>query len=138
MAAPRSANPTAPPSADRATVLAEERTLLAAERTLMAWIRTALAMISFGFTMVKLFEYLEHQGTRLVGPFGRIWGPAAIGFTLVAIGVFALVAALLQHRRTVRMLHAQGLAPRWSLALTVGILVAVLGVFAFGSRALRY
>jgi putative membrane protein len=138
MATRRSADATAPPSADRGAVLAEERTLLAAERTLMAWIRTSLSMISFGFTMVKLFEYLEHQGTRLVGPFGRVWGPAAIGFTLVAIGVFALVAALVQHRRTLRMLHAQGLAPRWSLGLTVGVLLALLGVFAFGSLALRY
>jgi putative membrane protein len=84
--------PPAPPT-DRGTVLAEERTKLAAkrtflaeERTLMAWIRTSLSMISFGFTIVKFFEYLEAERKLTLGWFGRSWGPATRGLTLITIG----------------------------------------------------
>jgi putative membrane protein len=128
-------------SVDRGTSLAEERTrlalrrtFLATERTLMAWVRTSLSMISFGFTIVKFFEYLAaERKMTMVGPFGRTWAPATLGFMLIAIGTFALVAAIVEHRRSLKELHAQGLAPGWSLALFVACLVAVLGVFAFGS-----
>ncbi len=36
------------------------------------------------------------------------------------------------------MLHREGLAPKWSLGLTVGSLVAVLGVFDEGIRSSSY
>lgn len=138
--------PTAPPPADRGTQLAEERTrlalersFLAAERTLMAWIRTSMSMISFGFTMVKFFEYLEEERkVKLPGLFGESYGTASLGLTLISIGTLALVVAVVQHRQALRMLHTRGLPSRWSLALTVATLVAVLGVFAFGSLVLRY
>lgn len=141
-----SEQPTALPGVDRATLLAEERTrlardrsFLAAERTLMAWVRTSMSMISFGFTMVKFFEYLEEERhLRLSGLFGRAIGPAAIGFALISLGTLALVVAVVQHRRSLRLLHRQGLEPKWSLALTVATVVAVLGVFAFGSLVLHY
>ena len=131
---------------DRSTSLAEERTrlalrrtYLATERTLMAWVRTSLSMISFGFTIVKFFEYLaEERKMTLVGLFGRTWAPATLGLTLIAIGTFSLVAAIVEHRRSLKELHAQGLAPGWSLALIVACLVAILGVFAFGSLILNY
>jgi inner membrane protein YidH len=131
---------------DRATQLAEERTrlalernFLAAERTLMAWVRTSLSMISFGFTLVKFFEYLEERRKlEVTGPFGHSYAPESLGFTLITIGTLALVAAVLQHRQTLRALHRHGLTPRWSLALTVATAVSVLGVFAFGSLVMRY
>jgi putative membrane protein len=130
---------------DRGTQLAEQRTrlavkrsFLAAERTLMAWVRTSLSMISFGFTMVKFFEYLEAERKLTVGWFGRSWAPATLGLTLITIGTVALVAAVIQHWHTLEELREEGLAPGWSLALTVATLVAVLGVFAFGSLVLRY
>jgi putative membrane protein len=104
----------------------------------MAWVRTALSMISFGFTMVKFFEYLEAERQLTVGWFGRSWAPATLGLTLITIGTGALVVAVLQHRQALKGLRAEGLEPGWSLALTVGTLVAVLGVFAFGSLVLRY
>jgi putative membrane protein len=131
--------------ADRGTELAEQRTrlavkrsFLAAERTLMAWVRTSLSMISFGFTMVKFFEYLEAERQLTVGWFGRSWAPATLGLTLITIGTGALIVAVVQHWRTLKELREEGLEPRWSLALTVAALVAVLGVFAFGSLILRY
>ena len=136
---------TAPVPADRGTQLAEQRTrlaikrsFLAAERTLMAWMRTSLSMISFGFTMVKFFEYLEAERKLTVGWFGRSWAPATLGLTLITIGTGALIVAVIQHWHTLEELREEGLEPGWSLALTVAALVAVLGVFAFGSLVLRY
>ena len=137
--------PAAAMTEDRGTLLAEQRTrlavrrsFLAAERTLMAWIRTSLSMISFGFTMVKFFEHLEAERSLTLGWFGRSWGPATLGLTLVTIGTGALVVAVVQHRQALEALRAEGLAPQWSLALTVATLVAILGVFAFGSLVLHY
>jgi putative membrane protein len=95
-------------------------------------------MISFGFTMVKFFEYLEAERQLTVGWFGRSWAPATLGLTLITIGTGALIVAVVQHWRTLKELREEGLEPRWSLALTVAALVAVLGVFAFGSLILRY
>ena len=44
---------------DTSTRLAIERTRLANERTLMAWIRTCTSLIAFGFTIFKVFQYLD-------------------------------------------------------------------------------
>ena len=138
--------PAPPPTTDRGTQLAEERTrlafdrsFLAAERTLMAWIRTSMAMISFGFTLVKFMGYVT-AGRNLspTGLFGHQFAPPAFGLTLVTLGTLALVVAVLQHRQTLKRLRERGLEPRWSLTLTVATVVAVLGVFAFGSLVLNY
>lgn len=122
--------------AEQRTGLAVERNYLAAERTLMAWLRTSMSMISFGFTMVKMFEYLEGRRGEVVGIFGRRWAPSTVGLTLIAIGTGALVVAVLQHRRALRDLRAQGLPPGRSLALSVSVLLVALGTFAFGSLIL--
>src|SRR5688572_6874724 len=108
------------------TALAFERSYLAAERTLMAWVRTSLSMISFGFTMVKFFEYVDSSRGPTVGIFGRTWAPATVGLALMSIGIFALVAAVFQHRQVLTTLHKEGLQPTWSLSLTVAGLMAVL------------
>jgi putative membrane protein len=142
----RPTQPAGPPATDRGTLLAEERTrlafersFLAAERTLMAWVRTSMAMISFGFTIVKFVQYLEEdRRLRLSGPLGQSFGVESLGLAFITIGTLALVAAVLQHRRTLATLHARGLESRFSLALAVAGFVAVLGVFAFGSLVLRF
>ncbi len=47
----------------------------------MAWVRISMAMISFGFTMVKFVEYLEHdRNLRLSGPLGHSYGAEGLGF----------------------------------------------------------
>lgn len=141
----RTPPPAPPPTTDRGTVLAEQRTKLAVkrtylaeERTLMAWIRTSLSMISFGFTIVRFFEYLEAERKLTLGWFGRSWGPATLGLTLITIGTLALVVAVIQHHKAVKALRELGLVPQWSLVLTVATLVAVLGVYAFGTLVLKY
>jgi putative membrane protein len=137
--------PPAPAISDRGTQLAEQRTnlaikrsYLAAERTLMAWVRTSLSMISFGFTMVKFLEVLEAERHVTAHFLGRSWGPATLGLMLITIGTGALVAAVVQHGHILKDLRKEGLASGWSLALTVATLVAVLGIFAFGSIILHY
>src|SRR5215470_4566645 len=72
---------------EKRTSLAVERTFIAAERTLMSWLRTSLAMISFGFTLVKFFEYLEQdRGAPVVGRFGRTWASTSLGLAMATIG----------------------------------------------------
>ena len=89
--------------------------------------------------MVKFFEYLVEERKRgLPGVLGRSVSPAALGLTLITIGTLALVVAVLQHRHTLGMLHTRGLESRWSRVLTVASVIAVLGVFAFGSLVLKY
>lgn len=119
------------------TSLAVERSFLAFERTLMAWLRTSLSMISFGFTLVKFFDFLEEErGEPIVGRFGGTWATTSLGMAMVVIGTGALVMAIIQHRRRVVALRQQGLLPQWNLALNVAILVAFLGVFALVSLVL--
>jgi putative membrane protein len=137
--------PTPPATTDRGIALAEQRTglalkrtYLAADRTLMAWIRTSLSMISFGFTIVKFFEYLEAERKVTLGWFGHSWGPDTFGLAMVTIGTLALVAAVLQYWQARRALRELGLEPGWSLALTVATVVAILGVYAFGAVILRF
>jgi len=129
----------APGSPDRATQLAQDRTdlaiernYMALERTMMAWIRTSLSMISFGFTLAKFFEYLSKDHNIIIkGPLGREWSPGLVGLTLVGLGVFAQIVAALQYRQNVRLLEREGLQKRWSLALTVAVVLVLLGLFAF-------
>ena len=132
-------------SADEGTRLARERTslaldrsFLALERTLMAWLRTSLSMISFGFTLVKFFEFLEDQRHGpIVGRLGRIWLPTSVGTTMILIGTGALILAIIQHRHRVAALRREGLPPQWSLALSVSTLVSMLGVFVLLSLAVE-
>jgi uncharacterized membrane protein YidH (DUF202 family) len=86
---------------DIATSLAHERTdaamtrtRMAAERTLMAWIRTSLSMISFGFTILKFFEYIQQSQ----GPLGKFHGERArhFGLGLISLGVLILIPAIFQ------------------------------------------
>jgi len=88
-------------------------------------------MISFGFTMVKVFQFLEaSQKAPVVGFFGRTWSPEAVGLTMLTIGIVSLIFAILQHWSGLKSMRAEGLEPKWSLALVVATLVALLGVFA--------
>lgn len=120
--------------ARKRTTLATERSFLAFERTLMAWLRTSLSMISFGFTLVKFFEFLESERGPIVGGlFGRTWAATTLGMAMIVIGTGALVAAIIQHKRRVDALRHAGLVPQWNLALNVAMLVAALGVFALCS-----
>jgi putative membrane protein len=87
---------TTPSAAD----LAVERTVLALDRTQMAWIRTALSMLTFGFSVVKFFEFLREEG---VGRRRADETPRTLGIALMSVGLIALGLATWQYvhdRRT--------------------------------------
>jgi inner membrane protein YidH len=115
---------------DRNTRLALQRSFLAAERTLMAWIRTSISMIGFGFTLAKLFQSLASSNVLVRGPAGRVWTAEGVGMLLISLGTFALIIAVLDHRRELKQLQAVGLEPRFSLSMAVASVLAILGVMA--------
>ena len=117
------------PDVDTGTNLALERTAMAAERTLMAWIRTALSMISFGFTLGKLGEVLASAKVTLA--LGRESDVKRVAYFLVVLGTSSLIMALVQNRIEVAGLYRQGLKRRPILAFLVGVLLSLLGIFAF-------
>lgn len=114
-----------PAAAPSATDLAIERTLLAHERTLMAWVRTATSLISFGFTIYKFFDYLQQQNRQTIE---HAFGPREFAVAMIAIGLTALVLAMIEHRRSRAALQTLGAPPRRSLALITAFLIAALGI----------
>ncbi len=117
--------PTAP-ALDTGTKLALDRTFLAHERTMMAWVRTAASMISFGFTIYKFFQ-LE-LGNRTAK---TLVGASEFALILIAIGVGALVLAVIENRRSMQILRATygPIVPKSMAGLVAGI-VGGLGVLA--------
>jgi putative membrane protein len=112
---------------DRGTDLAIERTVLAHERTLMAWVRTATSLISFGFTIYKFFDYLR-DSNLVVSSMRHLFGPRAFATGMIAVGLVALVLAIVDHRRSLAALRASGAIVHRSLALIIAIFVAALGI----------
>lgn len=109
--------------------LAMDRTWLAHERTLMAWVRTATSMISFGFTIYKFFQF-ETEKTQSVRH--GMLTPRDFALIMVGIGLVALLAATISHRR--EMHHMRGaLHGRHSLAEVLAWLVSAFGFWVFFS-----
>jgi putative membrane protein len=124
-----------PTRLDDSTALAVERTRLAHERTLMAWVRTSVSLISFGFTIYKFFQYLRENAQQ--SPVVSALNPRRFGMSMIVVGLFMLVVAVVQHRRDLKMLDIRyGKGPR-SLASVVAILVGALGILAFVGVLLR-
>jgi putative membrane protein len=130
-------NEAAAPRPDKGAMLTLDRNFMAAERTLMAWIRTSLSLISFGFTVGKFFDYLAaEKGRPIRGLLVRMLGPDGIGIALVALGTFALLFALIDHRGTLRRLQGEGLEKRRTPAIFVATILVFLGISAILSLAL--
>jgi putative membrane protein len=130
-------NRTAAPQPDKGTLLTLDRNFMAAERTLMAWIRTSLSLISFGFTVGKFFDYLAaEKGRPMRGFVVRMLGPDGIGMALVALGTFALLFALIDHRGTIKRLQGEGLEKRRTPTIFVATILCFLGISAILSLAL--
>jgi putative membrane protein len=123
---------------DQNTMLAMDRNFMAAERTLMAWIRTSLSMIGFGFTLAKLFQALAEKNVLIRGPAGNVWTAEGVGITLIALGVFSLIMAILDHRRQMKLLRGGGLAPKFSLSMAVASALAILGAMALAALAVGF
>ena len=93
-----------PADRNMATEFTKERNRVAADRTLVAWIRTALSLIGFGFGIGKVYECLRSVGTHAsVDP---ICSALIFGSSLIALGMLALIAAVIQHTRILQQLEA--------------------------------
>jgi len=114
--------------------LAEVRTRLAYERTLMAWVRTSTALISFGFTLYKFFDVLQDAAERQ----GRLIGPRGFAFTMIGIGMVALILAIIEHRRSLRLLAATSGEPFRSLSQVIAMLIVGLGFVGLVLVAFRW
>jgi len=121
---------------DTGTRLAVDRTRLAYERTLMAWVRTATSLISFGFTIYKFFEF--ESGRAALSPVSsRLVSPRQFAMVMIGIGVISLALATYDHRRNMqRMAHQYGTADR-SVAMTVALIVSLMGLMAFLAALVR-
>jgi putative membrane protein len=111
--------------------LARERNRAAADRTLMAWIRTALSLIAFGFSIGKIAEYLQRANPEhVLDPIdsARIFGEA-----FIALGIFGLIAAIVQHRRILEKIKEGEYVYTEPLPLTMitAIILLLIGVFGF-------
>ena len=112
------------------TKLSLERTRFSAERTLMSWIRTSFSMITFGFTLLKFFQYLQGNSPNTL----HSSGAKHLGIFLILLGIASLIPGMLEHHKTLKMLHTEDVQqPRWSYAFVVAIAVAVLGLYALAN-----
>lgn len=110
--------------------LAKERTCAAADRTLMAWIRTSLSLIGFGFGIPTIVKTLET--TRVAAHINPHHFTNVVGLSFIAVGVFAIAAALKEHRRTVKRIHSDRFMYESSnTAEIVGIALLLIGLLSF-------
>ncbi len=106
--------------------LAKERNREAAERTLLAWLRTCLSFISFGFGIFKVVQTFATEG------YGHHYATFVLALSFILLGSFAMIAATVQHVRTIRLLEDQPnpYMPRGSLGMSVSIALILIGLFA--------
>lgn len=113
--------------------LAKERTREASDRTLMAWIRTSLSLIGFGFGIPTIVQTIATNCPGLQANSQAI--ASVIGLAFIAIGIFALAAALSDHRQILKRMKGDHYtyistetAERVGIALLSVGLVSFIGV----------
>jgi uncharacterized membrane protein YidH (DUF202 family) len=124
---------TKPPATTNAsTELAKERSRQAADRTLMAWIRTTLSLIGFGFGIAKFRDILMNAGF-IHRPPEQFNTTLIFGLSFISLGVFGLLAAVIQHWRILESIKKDPLAlPVFKpLVMIMAIVLLFIGFFAF-------
>src|SRR3984885_8419721 len=118
-----------PTARNHANELAKERNREAAERTLMAWIRTALSLIGFGFGIGKLAAYVDAAGLHTSRD--PVHASLVFGSSFIVVGIFGLLAAIVQHARILKRLSRPDFAynAMRPIAMTVAVMLMLIGVF---------
>jgi len=106
--------------------LALVRTAFSSETSLMAWIRTSVSLYTFGFSLIKFFDYLKvkEMDTHLHE------GPRRLGLALVCLGIIVLLPASVVHVRRMNKMKKLGL-PNISkiyLPLIAAITLVLIGL----------
>ena len=110
--------------------LAKERTRAAADRTLMAWIRTSLSLIGFGFGIPTIVKTIE--ATRPESQINPHRVSSIIGLSFIAIGIFAMAAALRDHRQILKQIQGEHYTYiSTKTAEKVGLALLLVGLISF-------
>ncbi|MGF1481818.1 MAG: YidH family protein [Cyanophyceae cyanobacterium] len=112
--------------------LAKERNRAAAERTLMAWIRTSLSLIGFGFGIDSVVSAIFSFQT--VQDLDRVRLSRLLGLSFIALGVYALVTAAIEHHQELQRIQRTAdytYLSRRSLGLTVATGLIGIGAISF-------
>jgi putative membrane protein len=112
------------------------------ERTLMSWVRTGIALIGFGFTIFQFFGRLSTTPGVAAPTYPR--APQYLALELIGLGTIGLFIAAWEYQSTVRYLWSAefkpiaGISGGWQTPiLTFTILLALIGIFAFGAVLFR-
>ena len=112
------------------------------ERTLMSWMRTGIALIGFGFTIFQFFGRLNT--TPGVGAPTYPRAPQYLALELIGAGTIGLLIAAWEYHATLRYLWSTEFKPIAGISgightpvLAMSILLALIGVFAFGAVLFR-
>lgn len=115
------------------TELAVERTIMAADRSLMAWVRTALSMISFGFTIYKVIEGLQHEAVHTI----KAEMPRDMGLFLTGLGTVAMVMGTIEYWLRLKHLRENSRLRIMQPSLVMALVMSVAGLFIFAGIAFR-
>jgi putative membrane protein len=122
--------PSEQPPYNLSNELAKERTRAAADRTLMAWIRTSLSLIGFGFGIPTIVKTIE--ATRPGLQLNPQNVASIIGLSFIAIGIFAMAAALRDHRQILKRIQGDHYTyVSTKTAEKVGFALLLVGLISF-------
>jgi putative membrane protein len=113
---------------DLMTRAALVRTMLAAETSLMAWVRTSISLYAFGFSVITFFDYLSKQ----IEETRSMMVPMLLGFTLICVGIFSIIMAIIEHKRIRKRLQELGLPfiSKISLPISSATALFIIGILS--------
>jgi putative membrane protein len=90
----------------------------------MSWIRTSVSLYTFGFSISKFIDYLESRASDLEFSVGL----RRLAALLIALGAVAIVFAMAEHLKRIRIMKQLGPPPTSRLSLPVAAATALLAV----------
>lgn len=109
------------------------------EGTLMGWIRASLSLIGFGFALGEAFHLVRTGGPKTLVDTLREYLITAVAVGLILLGVFGLLGAVIQCRRSLKRLKRGFVTTYekpWYLSMLVAVLLMIIGLIALVAMAL--